>query len=486
MKKLMLMTGLLAGALAGGTSEAWAQKHYKELTYPPLGQIQMPPIERLVLDNGMVLFLVEDHELPLVEVSLLIGAGSVDDPPDKAGLAAITGAVLRTGGSQSMDGEKMDEVLESMASSVEFSLGLTTGSGSASALKEHFDATLAILADLLLHPAFPENKLQLAKVEHHSAIARRNDEPFGIANREFRKVIFGADSPYARQTEHATIEAIRREDLVRFHQAHFQPNNIMMAVVGDFQSREMADKIKRAFAAWSKGEFKRRPAPEVPYQFQSSVNLVQKSDLSQAHVWMGHLGGVIQNPDYPVLVLMDRILGVGGTSRLFKTVRSRMGLAYSVQGSYSCGYDHPEVFFATCQTKAESMSVALEAIRKEIDLMTRELVTEEELAEAKERFLNSFVFQFDSKAKIANRVMTYEFFRYPPDFLEKLRDRIVRTTREDILAAAKKYLRPDALRILVLGNAPAFDRPLSAFGQVREIDIRIPGEPAPEAERATQ
>lgn len=457
-----------------GSYYGFSQKSYKELVYPPLHDIQVPKVERVETANGMVLFLLEDHELPLIELSAMIGVGSVYEPADKTGLASITGSVMRTGGSSSMSGEKMDEVLEAIAASVETDIGMTSGSASLSVLKEHFDQALALLADVLMNPVFPEEKIKLAIVEHSSRIARRNDEPFGIANREFSKIIYGGDSPYARQEEYATLDAIQREDLLHFHQQYFHPNNIMVAITGDFDTKDIIQKIEKAFSAWKKGDFQRQPLPEVNYQYNSSIHLIQKEDINQAHIWLGHLGGLMNNPDYHALVVMNRVFGEGFTSRLFKVVRSRMGLTYNVRGRFGCNYEYPGLFFTTCQTKLETMSAALEAMKNEITKMTQELPTDEELAQAKEQYLNSFVFQFDSKAKIVNRLMTYEFWGYPPDFLQKTKENIEKVTKEEVLRVAQKYLHPEQLRIMVLGNSAKFDPPLSKYGEVKAIDITIP------------
>lgn len=477
MRKNMMAISVLTGLLAGITSLP-AQTDARKVVSPPLPEVRAAKVERAAFDNGMVVFLLEDHELPLVELSAIIGTGSVDDPPDKVGLASICEAVMRTGGSTATPGDKMDETLEALAASVEVYAGVTTSSARVSALKENFDQALGLFVQVLTAPAFPEAKIELAKIEHHGSIERRNDEPFGIASREFSKVVYGAASPYARQEEHAGIDAINRADLVDFHRRFFRPNNLMLAVSGDFEAAAMRAKLQRVFADWKPGDFKRRPAPEVPHEFSPSVNLVKKSDIHQAHIWIGHLAGMMKDPDYPALTVMQEIFGSGFTSRLFTTVRSRMGLSYNVWGAYGCNYDYPGMFSATCQTKAESMSVALDAIKKEIAKLTSEPVTEAELQLAKDRYLNTFVFQFDTPGEIVQRHMTYEYYGYPADFLEATKARVEKVSREDILAAAKKHLRPEALRILVLGNPEKFDQPASRYGEVNEIDITIPGRPA--------
>jgi len=226
--------------------------NYKELKYSKLGDIQVPEVQQVTLPNGMQLFLLEDHELPLISVSARIRTGSIYEPPDKIGLAAITGTVMRTGGTLNRTGDEIDEQLELIAASVETGIGLNSGSASVSVLKKDVDVGLEILADVLMNPAFREDKIMLAKIQHQSSIARRNDNVGPIAAREFKKLIYGPDSVYARHTEYATIGGISRDDLVAFHKKFYGPNNMMLGVWGDFDTEEMIKKIEGVLDAKNK------------------------------------------------------------------------------------------------------------------------------------------------------------------------------------------------------------------------------------------
>jgi len=457
---------------AGCESERTTQ--YSRLKYPKIGDIKIPKIERVTLSNGIQLFLLEDHELPLINASARIRVGSVYEPADKVGLASITGTVMRTGGTTTKTGDQIDEELEQIAASVETWIGLNSGGASMSVLKDDVDKGLAILADVLMNPAFREDKIELAKIQHRSSIARRNDEMRSIANREYVKVIYGPESAYARHTEYRTIDNITRDDLVAFHGKFYHPNNVMLAVWGDFDSKQMVAKIGEAFKGWEKADVEVPKVPQVQYDFRSTVNLVRKDDINQSAIFLGHVGGVLNDPNYHALTIMNTILGDSFTSRLFKNVRSRKGLAYSVFGVYSADYDHPGVFYVGCQTKLDKTVYAIQAMIEEVRKMTESEVTDKELALAKDSYLNSFVFKFDSKGQIINRIVTYEYFGYPPDFLEKTKQNIEKVTKQDVLQAAKKYLQPDKVQIVVVGRPQDFGEPLSVLGQVREIDITIP------------
>ena len=479
--RIFISLTTLLGLLGSGCSQEYTgfprsgvPRDYKELKYPKLREIVIPEVKHVTLANGMRLFLLEDHELPLINMSAMIRTGSVYEPADKIGLAAITGTVMRTGGTTSMTGDEIDERLEQIAASVETGIGLNSGRASMSVLKEDVDTGLAILADVLMNPAFAEDKIELAKIAHRSSIARRNDFPFSIAVREYTKIVYGPESVYARHTEYATIGNITRDDLVAFHRKFFHPNNIMLAVWGDFETQPMVKKIEQAFKGWQIVDTEPAPVPQVKYEFRPTVNVIQKDDINQSCILLGHIGGMMNDPDYFALVVMNEILGGSFTSRLFKNVRSRMGLAYSVFGFYSADYDHLGVFYVGCQTKSKSTIQAIRAMTDEVRKITEAEVTDEELALAKESYLNSFVFNFDSKGEIVRRLMTYQYFGYPEDFLQKTKENVETVTQADVWRVAAKHLHPDKMQILAVGRPGDFDEPLSVLGPVQEIDVTIP------------
>ncbi len=488
MRSTRLKTATLGLMLAGLVFSAMpvaAQKDYRALQFPPLNDIATPTPTRVVLDNGIILYLVEDRRLPMINLSARFGVGSVNEPADRIGLAGITGAVMRTGGSTSMSGDEIDETLEGLGATVETQIGLVSGSAFMSALKDNVDTVLPILADILMHPAFPEDKIELEKVTARSTISRRNDDPTDMAFREYRKLIYGAESVYARHAEYATIDAITRDDLVAFHRDWMHPDNTMFGVWGDFDTDEMVKKISDVFGGWEKAGFVRPDLPDVDYTYDSSVNLVRKDDINQSTVVLGHIGGVRDNPDYFALRVMNDILSGGFSGRLFRIVRSEQGLAYAVFGIYSANYNFPGIFYVACMTSSETTAQAIRSLRHEVGRMTTDEITEEELNLAKESFLNSFVFNFDSRREIIDRQMTYEYYGYPQDFLEKTKTGIEKVTVEDVKRVAREYLQPDNMRLIVVGNDQDFDEAMSAFGEVNEIDVTI-ALPAVEAPVATE
>ena len=472
---ILILTFLMSGI-------TFAQKSPKDkFDFPKLNDIKMPKIEEKVLNNGMKLYLVEDQNYPTINMRAMIRTGSVFEPAEKIGLASITGSVLRTGGTKSMTGDEIDKKLETMAASIEGGIGSGSGFLSVSMLKENLDEVLSVFADIVMNPVFDQEKIGLEKVQHRSGISRRNDDIGGITSREFNKLIYGADSPYARQAEYETIDAITRDDLIAFYKKFLHPNNIMMTVWGDFKTKDMVKKLDQAFANWQSKKVDIPPLPKVDYQFDYTVNYIDKPDVNQSNIMLGHIGGLRSNPDYAALSVMNRILSF---DRMFKTIRTNEGLAYSVWGSYGSGYKVPGVFSAGAQTKSQSTVYAIELMIKEMKKMMAEEVTDDELKKAKDNFLNTYVFNFDSKAKIVNRMMRLAYYDYPLDFSDKFIKQVENVTQADILRVAKKYLQPDKVQILVVGKKDDFDKPLSSLGKVNEIDISIP-EPKVETPEAT-
>jgi predicted Zn-dependent peptidase/outer membrane lipoprotein-sorting protein len=465
--------GWIAAAALVFTAPA-AAADIDKLDFPPLGGITLPEVERTVLPNGMVVMFVEDHELPLVSFNVMVRAGEVYETDGKIALVDVFGEVQRTGGTAKMTGDEIDELLESIGAAVETSLGTTYGSVSAGCLADQIDTVLPIFADVLMHPEFRQNKIDLVKTQIRSSIARRNDEPMGVMNREFTKLLYGADSPYAPQTEYVDVDSLTREDLLAFHARYYHPNGVILGVWGDFDTAAMKAKIDAAFGSWPRSEIDYPPAPEVVQATPGSIHYIEKTDVEQAFIRIGHMGVRYDNPDMPKIRVMSDILGGGSTSRMYKTVRTEKGLAYSSYAVLIPGYSRPGSLFSFSTTKLASTHETLTTMLDVINEFREGQVTDDELKNAKEAYLNSYAFYFESTDEVLDRLMLYEYYGYPADFLQKFRAGVEAVTAADVAAVARKYIKPDDLIMLVVGDASRFDQQLTDLGQVAEIDIAIP------------
>ena len=477
-KMLVLLAAVMVVTLAAGL--AGAKEPWEKIKIPELNTFEMPDYERVELPNGMVLYLAEDHFLPMVELSAQIMVGSIYDPADKLGLASMTGGVLRTGGAGDRTGDDIDALVESRGLEVETWAGGATGGAYLSCLTEDVDLGLSLLADILMRPQFAEDKIDLAKQEQKAGISRRNDEPMQIAMRELPKVLFGADHPLARHPEYDTVAAVTREDMQAFHAAFFHPDRMYLVVIGDFVAKDMAAKIEGAFAGWEKSEAPLPADPEIP-ALPRTVNVAAKDGLTQSTVMLGHKGIRNDNPDYAALLVGNEILGGGFASRLFKEIRAKRGLAYAVGSGAGTGWRFPGSFMAYTMTKNSTVEAAADGILAEIDRMITEPVTDEELQFAKDMILNSEVFDYDTKREVLDRLVLFEMYGYDADFLPKYQEAVKALTSADILAACQRNWKSEDLSILVVGDPAEFDGDLSKYGTVNNIDITIPA-PQPKLE----
>lgn len=464
---LLLASLTLPGAAAAQATRAG------DLRYPPLPAFDIPQPERVVLDNGMVVMLLEDHELPLVEATALIRTGSRFDPAGKLGLVRLGASVMRTGGTQSMPGDALDDSLESRAASVEVRAEQGMTRASLSSLKADFPQVLGIFADVLRRPAFDAAKLEVARNLAIAEVSRQNDEAGQILFREFGKIVYGADSPYARTETFATLGSIRRDDLVAWHRASFHPDRIVLGLVGDFQRDEALRLIREAFGGWPRGPqwkpaeaaFRKQPSPGVYH--------VEKGDVTQSYVLMGHLGVLVNDPDYYSLEVMNQALSGSFSSRLLANVRTRKGLAYSVFGGVGSEWDHPGTASLFVSTKTETTGAGIDALLEEARNLAAQPLTAAEVAGAKQSLLNSFIFRFDTRREVLARQLGLELYGYPLDWLSRYQSGIESVTLEQVRKAAR-HLRPEEFSILVVGPAQGLDKPLASFGKVTKVDVSLP------------
>lgn len=445
---------------------------WRELTFPPLREVQVQQPTRIELPNGMIVFLQEDHELPLITGRAMIRGGSREVPAGKTGLSDIYGQVWRTGGTTSRTGDELDDFLEARAAKVETSAGTDSTTVSFDTLAQELDAVWPVWLDLLRNPAFREEKIDLAKRQMNTAISRRNDSPGQIASREAARLLWGADSPYARVPEYATVAAVTRDDLIAFHRQTVHPNNIILGIVGDFNAKQMEARIRKAFGSWPRGN--QIATPDLQPQPRRGIYLVPKDDVTQSTIVLLHPGARKDDPDYHAIQVFNEVFGGGFSGRLVNTIRTERGLAYSVGGGIGTGYDRLAAFQITMGTKSESTVMAIEALHDVMAKIRAEQITPAELELAKESILNSFVFQMDTDEKVLNQRMTLEFYGYPADFLQRYQAGVRTVEANDVLRVAQKFVRPDELALLVVGNPADFDADLASRGEVVELDITIP------------
>lgn len=461
----VFITGLLMLVFCGMLlSEAFAADPLTppdKIKYPAL-KFSLPQAERILLDNGMVLFYLPDHELPLVSISALVRTGSLYDPPGKEGLAELTASLMITGGTAGLGSAEMDQRLDFLAASPSFSMSLDSASVYFSFLKSDLDACVDLLSQMIQEPAFEEEKLQLALSLKNEELRRITDNPQRLAFREFNRLLY-PDDPRGRYATPTSLKQITRNDLIAFHREYFFPANLMLAISGDISKEEAIKTISKYFGNWKSARQALNAAPPPKFDAQG-VFFIQKP-LPQSTVVSGEFTLSKNDPDFYTFSALDFIIGSGGfPSRIFTAVRNNEGLAYSA-GSFYRARTNYGVFGTYAFTKTSSTLQAVHLMNSILRDVAAGSITQTELDWAKKSILNGFIFSFEQPHQIAAQQMTIEYEKLPADYLSGYRKRIEAVTRRDLTRVAAKYLNEKRRLTLILGDTDHFGKWPDNWGQ---------------------
>jgi len=459
--------------------------HPDRLVFQPVAF--QPPVakdHRVVLKNGMVVYIAEDRALPLINIALTLRVGSWLEPAGKEGLAGFTGSQMRRGGTKSLTAEQLDEKLDFLAAQVSTGIGPTSGSAGLNCLSDNLDEALAIFVEMLRSPRFQEDRLALAKEQALQEMKKRNDDSADIEGREWGVLLYGDSFFTNRFSTEASVKAIAREDLVSFHRQYFYPANMVAAVSGSFSRAEMIRKLEAAFAGWPSPRVAVPPVPAVISPAAPGVYRVEK-DVNQGRVSIGLPTVKRDHPDVYALEVMNEILGGSGfTARITKTVRSDEGLAYSAGSGLSPGVWYPGRFRAGFQSKSRSVPYATSLVLEEIRKIREGTVTPEELDTIKNSLVQTFPSSFASKAQSMAIFASDEYTKRDPAYWMTYRDRIRAVTAADVQRVAREHLVPEKMILLVVGKQAEIDlgdekhpvtlAQLAPGGKVTTLPLRDP------------
>lgn len=441
---------------------------WKNLKFGKLADVQIPDIEVATLKNGIKVYLLENHSLPFISGVALVRTGTLLDSKEKTGLADIAATVVRSGGTKTKSGDQIDEQLENIAASVESSVSGDSATVGFNCLKENLDEVLGVFFDVLSQPEFRQDKIDLIKTQYRSAIARRYDDADDVARTEFEAALYGKDTPFGSEVEYETLDAITRQDLMDFHKHYYHPANLVLTVSGDFDKAAMKARLEQVLGGWAPSGGVTPKFPQVTHKAKPALYFGEKKDVNQTYLSIGHLGGLFSDKDYPALEVMSDIFGGSFDSRLFRKIRTESGYAYSVGGGWGANYAYPGLFRVSASVTPQQTVESIRLINKEIERLRTEPVTDEELRTAKEKVLNSWVFNFDRPTKTLTRLVRYEYYGYPKDYLTQYQKAVASVTKEDILRVAKQFIDPSKFVYTVIGNSDNFKTPLS--------DLKMPTE----------
>jgi zinc protease len=476
---------LISGAF-GQASRGPIPSHPRELKYAELEYT--PPkasTYRQVLNNGVIGYFVEDHDLPLVNISVTVRVGPYQDPAGKEGLAAATANQMRAGGTAHFKAEDFDEEADFLAAEISSGMGRTSASATANFMSKDSDKALELFFEMLRNPAFQQDRLELFKSQLLQGMERRNDRTEEIEAREWNRLLRGDKHFSSVYSTKSSISSLTREDLIEFHKRNYQPGRIIFAVSGDFNTAEMKTRLEKAMAGWVDSGVAAVKVPKPDFVPVPGVYMVNKADVNQGRVSMGHLGILRGNPDEFALDMMNEILGGSGfTSRITNKVRTDEGLAYDAGSGFAPGVYYEGQFRAAFQSKSATTAQAAQIILDEVERMRKEKVSAEELETVKNQAIEIFPRYFASASAVAGTFAADEFTGRDPKFWETYRDKVKAVTVEDVQRVATRYLHPDQMLILVVGNVEDIlkgnpDKPQYAFqkmvgGKITRIPLPDP------------
>jgi len=438
---------------------------------PAFAPLKFHPVkpERVVLPNGLIVYLLEDHELPLVHIDMLFHTGSEYEPEDKIGMSGIFGQTWTQGGTLTRKPEDVARLLERKAAGIGFGISLENGSASLSCRTRDFKEVYDLFTELLLKPGFAKDQVELAKSQALEGLRRMNDDPEEVARREFRGLMFGKSHPYAHVATPDTIQKIKREDLLAWHAQTIVPNGAYMAVTGDFDTAAMKKTLNDSLTGWSKKAVSLPTLLPAPILDHTRIFYIQRP-INQTQIRIGYPGYARHDPDSFAWSVFNELWGSGATSRLFRIVRTQQGLAYAV-GSTSFVPDQRGIVVAISQTRGFQSIAATQSILKINGELPTTVFTAEEVQAAKDTLINEYIQNFTTPQQIAVATMNNEYFGFPADYLETYPQKIAHVSVADVQRVAKTYIQPTKATVLMVGDLSTFEKPISTLGKAQEIRL---------------
>ncbi len=466
--------GLASAAGAQSSSEIVA--HPSQLTYGPL-DFELPDAEgyRRELAGGVPAYLVPDRSLPLVDVTVRFRIGSYLEAAEQTGLASLTGDLMRTGGAGELDAKAFDEAVEAVAGDFSTFIGSTSALMAMNCLSTVLDECLDLFFSMLTAPRFDGERLDLAKENELESLKQRNDDPVDVAGREGQWLLYGPDHVESRFVTAASLDAIRRDDLIGFHRRYVHPDHMVVAAAGDFDSDELAAKLSALLGRFEKAGREQAPWPPRATAYEPAPGVyVAQQDIPQGRVQIGHRTFQREDwshPDHFALSMMNDVLGGGGfTSRLMKRIRSDEGLAYGVSSNFRIGNYWPGNLGIRFQSKSETVAFAAKIALEEVDRLRAELVSEDELQTVKAAAVETFPSNFESAEAIASIFAQDEFLDRPHDYWRTYRANVEAVTPADVMRVAERHLLPDRLVLLIVGDWEAIE-PGDADGRATMAEV---------------
>lgn len=413
-------------------------------------KLSFPKWKEYTADNGMEVIVVEHHEQPIATVYFVIQAGSTLDPEGKSSLATFTSTLLNKG-TETRNSDELAEWIESYGGDFGAGSGNDFTFINISIMSEYLDIAYEFLADVVLRPTFPEDELEQERKRARTALEFELSDPNAMADRHFKTVVYG-HHPYAMAPSVETVEAVTREDIVAYHQKNYVANNAKLFVVGDVKQKEVKKAVEKYFGDWEPGEPDRVTYPEPPERTAKTISLYHRPGSVQTNLYLGHIGLRPDNPDWASVTVANKVLGGGATGRLFLNIREEKGWTYGAYTRFTKPVD-VGYFRMTANVRTEVTDSALVEVLAEFERMVDEPVSQQELDDAKSYLIGNFPTTIETPNQIAGQISQVKMLGLGKKYLEGYRKEIAKVEVEDAQLAMQKYLHPDRMALVMVGDA---------------------------------
>lgn len=433
-------------------------------------RINVPPVGRHTLENGLTILLMEYRKVPLIHVRLMVRGGSAADPAGLDGVAAVATSVMREG-TETRSATDIARAIDQLGGSLGVSAGLDYCVASAEVLSKDAGTCLELLSDVVLHPSFPEEELERERAQLLASLDGLKEEPGAVASMVFTRTVFD-EHPYGRQYQgtRESLNRMRRKDLQSFHRSTFVPNGAVLAVVGDFAADTMLVRLRTVFGGWKRGDTAATPLPAPARITGRKVVLVDKPDATQVQIRVGNTSIDVRSPDAITAMVANTVLGGGFTSRLVEELRVKRSLTYGAGSGFSTAL-YGGSFSASTFTKNESAAEAVDVLLGELRKYREKGATQEELQRSQNYLAGSFARSLQSPGALAGRITDVEFYRFPADHLMTYIERLRKVSRADVQRIAASEVPAEDLLLVLLGPASTLRTVAEAYGPVTVLSL---------------
>jgi zinc protease len=442
----------------------------KEEPPPPekMKKLSFPDFKEFDVENGLEVVVVEHHEQPIVTVSLIIKSGATLDGKEKSSLAQFTSSLLNKG-TKDKSSEELAEWIESVGGNYNSGTGNDFTYLNVSILSEYLDTAYEFLADIVMNPTFPDDEFEEERKRVRTELEFQLSDPNSMADRHFNAVVYG-HHPYAIQPTVESVDAVTRDDIASFHERNYVANNAVIFVVGDVKHKDVKKDIKEYFGQWRTGTPDVVEYPEPPERTSKNISLYNRVGSVQTNLYVGHLGLRPLDPDWAKVTVANRVLGGGAPGRLFLNLREEKGWTYGAYSNFTKPVDIG-YFRATANVRTEVTDSALAEMLHEIERITEEPVTDEELKNAKSYLIGNFPTTIETPNQIANQIGQVKLLGLGKDYLEGYRKEIAKVTVTDVQEAMQNHLRPERLAMVLVGDANEVIDKVEPIASVALYDI---------------